>query len=201
MSFYLTTLPDAPQGFVNLSTSADWVPWIRSVVPQAANGVVRNRMISNIKHILVSLEMKAALIVPHVHRGNAPSILFEPYCQILTFEFCVGTYSVCEALGSIYHIVAEGQDGSDGAFVCPANWITSLAQQFAPNNQHAFGDAVRTVKSVRDRLHQDRLGLRENIDWHAFENDQAFRPAKTVLGIILGRNADLVPETTNLIEH
>ncbi|WP_201723675.1 hypothetical protein [Bradyrhizobium neotropicale] len=45
------------------------------------------RLISNLKYVLVGLEMKAALFVPHAKRGK---LLFESYVHILNFEFCVG---------------------------------------------------------------------------------------------------------------
>ena len=39
---------------------------------------VHDRLVSNLKHILVGLEMKAALVVPHAKRGNGKSLLYEP---------------------------------------------------------------------------------------------------------------------------
>jgi hypothetical protein len=54
-------------------------------------------VICNLKHVLVGLEMKAALIVPHAKRGK---LLFESYFHMLNFEFCLGMFSICEGLGS-----------------------------------------------------------------------------------------------------
>ncbi len=198
MPFYLTDTPLGPPGFIRLSRSSDWEPWIGSLIPEAIDAEVRRRVISNLKHILVGLEMKAALIFPHVNRGAGRSLLFEPYFQVLTFEFCVGTFSVCEGLGAINFLAAQGEDGADERRITPNQWIASLTQTFDPENRNGLALAVEAVKEIRDRLHQDRLGARENIDWHVFGLDAAFRPACTTLNVILLHQRDLVPDTTNL---
>jgi hypothetical protein len=114
LKFHLIELPGQPSGYVNLSNSSDWEAWIRKCLPAGLAQVVYDRLVSNLKHILVALEMKAALIVPHAKRGNGKSLLFEPYFQMLNFEFCVGTFSICEGLGSALWLVENGRDGSSG---------------------------------------------------------------------------------------
>lgn len=63
-------------------------------------------------------------------------------------------------------------------------------------------DAVERTLSVRDKLHQDKIGARAEIDWHAFSYDAAFVPASEAVRVLLRNEADAVPETTNLnVEH
>jgi hypothetical protein len=75
--FYITG--EKPAGFVNNSISTDWEEWIGDCLPEGLHPGVRRRLISNLKHVIVALELKAGLIVPHGERGSGPSILFEPY--------------------------------------------------------------------------------------------------------------------------
>lgn len=201
MSFVLTALGEHPAGFVRVSMSRDWERWITAAIPEITNADVRNRMVSNLKHILVGLEMKAALIVPHALRGANPSLLFEPYCQVMAFEFCVGTFSVCEGLGSLQYLASNRRDGAGADRVRVDNWIASLAQAYDPDGEKDLEDLVRRVKNVRNRLHQDQLGLRDNIDWHAFDYDNAFVPAITALGIMFRHRDELIPEATNLFQR
>jgi len=163
------------------------------------NCEVRRRVISNLKHILVGLELKAALITPHANREGGRPLLFESYFQMLIFEFCVGSFSVCECLGSIHFLGAQKCDGSDGPFINRAEWSAAFYETFDPNDENGLEASLGRVISVRDKLHQDRLGMRENIDWHEFGLEQAFNPARTVLNILLRHQIELVPETTNLI--
>jgi hypothetical protein len=173
--FHIVKLPGQPSGYVNISTSAEWEKWIRHCLAEGLDQEVQRRLVSNLKHILVALELKAALIVPHEKRGNGPSILFEPYFNILNFEFCVGIFSICEGFGS-------------------ALWL----RENNPAAQFGLSMDVDSVKSVRDKLHQDRLGARENIDWHAFSYDKAFVPAARAMRCLLRTNAEDVPKQTNL---
>src|SRR4051794_26954582 len=166
--FYLTLLPDNPDGYVKVSTSADWEGWVRECLPGGLNEQVKRRLISNLKHVLVGLELKAALIVPHAQRGTGKSILFEPYVHIMNFEFCVGVYSLCEGIGSAIWLRKNGLDGAAADRVGPDDWKPSLVNTFDEFGKFALDADVDRVKSVRDKLHQDRLGARENIDWHAF---------------------------------
>ncbi|WP_245332180.1 hypothetical protein [Bradyrhizobium sp. NAS80.1] len=172
--FYLTELPDELSGYVNLSTASDREAWIRTCLPEGLHQEVRRRLISNLKHVLVGLEMKAALIVPHAKQGR---LLFESYFHVLNFEFCVGMFSVCERLGSALWLRENGLDGSDPNRIPILHWKPSLTRKFDPEAKSNLGADVDTVKSVRDKLHQDQLGARENIDWHAFSYDKAFTPA------------------------
>ena len=68
--------------------------------------------------------------------------------------------------------------------------------RFMPSSPSATD--VNSVKSVRDKLHQDRLGARENIDWHTFSYDNAFTPAARAMRSLLSTNAGDVPKETNL---
>lgn len=195
MSFYLIELPERASGYVNLSTASDWQTWIRKCLPEGLHQEVQRRLISNLKHVLVGLEMKAALIVPHATQGR---LLFESYFHMLNFEFCVGVFSVCEGLGSALWLRENDRDGSAADRIAIEQWKSSLEKKFDPEAKLGLGADVDSVKSVRDKLHQDRLGARENIDWHAFSYEKAFTPAARTMRSLLGSNAGDVPEETNL---
>jgi hypothetical protein len=201
MKFHLVELPGQPNGYVNLSNSADWEAWIRTCLPAGLAQVVHDRLVSNLKHILVGLEMKAALIVPHAKRGTGKSLLFEPYFQILNFEFCVGTFSICEGLGSALWLVENGLDGLKGDKVEPYQWRPPLAKKFDPEKKMGLDADVGNAKNVRDKLHQDKLGARAEIDWHAFTYDKAFVPAARAMRSMLKTNANDVSKKTNLTEE
>ncbi|MCA1370230.1 hypothetical protein I6F15_22915 [Bradyrhizobium sp. BRP14] len=196
--FYLAEYPDDPPGYVNLSTSAEWEPWLNGVIAAGLHADVRSRLRSNLKHILVGLEMKAALIVPHAARISNRSVLFEPYCQLMTFEFCVGVFSLCEGIGSALWLRSQNNDGSAAPRIAPNDWIGALVAIADPQGAHGLDEKVRHVKTVRDKIHQDQLGARTQIDWHAFDYDQAFVPAKEALGTVLQLNAGAIPAATNL---
>lgn len=198
MKFHLIELPGQPNGYVNLSDSSDWEAWIRKCLPAGLAQVVHNRLVSNLKHILVALEMKAALIVPHAKRGNGKSLLFEPYFQMLNFEFCVGTFSICEGLGSALWLVENGRDGSAGDRIESDQWRSSLARKFDPEAKFGLDADVGSAKGVRDKLHQDKVGARAEIDWHAFTYEKAFVPAARAMRNLLRTNADAVSTKTNL---
>lgn len=194
------TKPEArPDGYVVLSESHQWIRWLFRNIPEALDRQVRRRLISNLKHLVVGLELKAALIGPHHHRGaNERPVLFEPYFQNLILEFCVGAFSVLEGLGSAHRLAQEGRDGSDGPYVRREHWLAALCAVYDRTNEHGLRDNVDRTLAVRDRLHQDRLGAREEIDWHAFSYDGAFVPASGAIRTLLLREADTVPETSNL---
>jgi hypothetical protein len=196
--FHLIELPSKPSGYVDLSNSSDWEAWIKKCLPAGLATEVQRRLVSNLKHVLVGLEMKAALIVPHAKRGSGPSILFEPYFHMLNFEFCVGMFSICEGLGSAIWLRENNRDGSAADRIAVEQWKPSLAKKFDPDAKCGLKADVGSVKSVRDKLHQDCLGARENIDWHAFSYDKAFTPAARAMRCLLRTNADDVPEKTNL---
>lgn len=193
--FHLIELPEKPSGYVIQSTASSWETWIRKCLPAGLHQEVQRRLVSNLKHILVGLEMKAALIVPHAERGR---LLFEPYFHILNFEFCVSTFSICEGLGSAIWLRDNNLDGSAAERIGIEQWKLSLESTFDSEKELGLGPDVDSVKSVRDKLHQDRLGARENIDWHAFSYDQAFAPAARAMRSLLSSNAGDVPEETNL---
>jgi hypothetical protein len=196
-AFYLIKKPK-PSGYVNLSNSSDWEAWIGKSLPEGLAQAVHRRLVSNLKHVLVALEMKAALIVPHANRGNDPSILFEPYFHMLNFEFCVSVFSVCEGLGSAVWLRENNRDGSAADRIGIGEWKASLVKKFDPEANFGLETDVATVKGVRDKLHQDCLGARENIDWHAFTYEKAFVPAIRAMRCLLKLNASDVPKETNL---
>jgi hypothetical protein len=192
--YYLIELPKQPSGYVNLSTASDWESWIRKSLPAGLHQEVQRRLISNLKHVLVGLEMKTAL-VPHAKQRN---LLFESYFHMLNFEFCVGLFSICEGLGSALWLRENGLDGFDANRISIGQWKPSLTKHFDPEGKSKLGEDVGTVKGVRDKLHQDQLGARENIDWHAFSYDKAFTPAARAMRCLLSTNASDVPKETNL---
>ncbi|UGY20963.1 hypothetical protein HAP48_0049320 (plasmid) [Bradyrhizobium septentrionale] len=193
--FQLIELSQEASGYVHLSTATAWQAWIRKCLPDGLDEDVRLRLISNLKHVLVALEMKAALIVPHAKRGR---LLFESYFPMLDFEFCVGTFSVCEGLGSALWLRENGLDGSKAERIGIEQWKASLEKRFDPEKKLGLAADVDSVKGVRDKLHQDKLGARENIDWHAFSYDRAFTPAARAMRSLLRTSADEVPKETNL---
>lgn len=77
-------------------------------------------------------------------------------------------------------------------------WLTSLCAVYDEIGDAGLRADVEHTLTVRDRLHQDRFGARENIDWHAFSFDQAFVPASAAVRTILSCNPELVPGATNL---
>jgi hypothetical protein len=196
--FHIIELPKKPAGYVHVSTSAEWEAWVRHCLPGGLDQEVQRRLVSNLKHVIVGLELKAALVVPHAKRGAGPSILFESYLHIMNFEFCVGVFSVCEGLGSALWLRENNLDGSAADRVGPQQWKPSLVKKFDPTGQFDLGADVDRVKNVRDKLHQDCLGARANIDWHAFSYDDAFVPAARVMRRLLQTNAEHVPQDTNL---
>jgi hypothetical protein len=139
--------------------------------------------------------MKAALIIPHAKQGK---LLFESYFHMLNFEFCVGMFSICEGLGSGLWLRENGLDGSAANRISIEKWKSSLTKKFDPEAKSNLDADVDTVKSIRDKLHQDKLGARENIDWHAFSYDAAFTPATRAMRCLLSTNAGDVPKKTNL---
>jgi hypothetical protein len=199
--FHLIELPQEPSGYVNKSTSSDWEAWIRNCLPDGLHQDVRRRLISNLKHVLVALEMKAALIVPHAKRGAGPSLLFEPYFNMLNFEFCVGVFSTCEGLGSALWLREKNRDGSADDRVAVKDWKPALVKKFDPEAKFGLDADVDSVKGVRDKLHQDQLGAREDIDWHAFTYEKAFVPAARAMRCLLKTNSADVPEETNLTDE
>ncbi len=196
--FHIIEMPENPTGYVKVSTSAELEAWLRYCLPGGIDKEVQRRLVSNLKHVIVGLELKAALVVPHAKRGAGPSILFESYFHIMNFEFCVGVFSVCEGLGSALWLQENNLDGSAADRVSQQQWKPSLVKKFDPMGQFDLGADADRVKNVRDKLHQDRLGARANIDWHVFSYHDAFVPAARVMRRLLQINAEHVPKHTNL---
>jgi hypothetical protein len=197
--FYITQSDERPDGYVVLSESREWMPWLISNVPKDLDRDIRHRLHSNLKHLLVGLELKAALILPHYNR-NPPErpTLFEPYFQNLILEFCVATFSVVEGLGSAHWLHQNGQDGNDAPRINRNQWLPALRAVYDEAGEHGLQQVVEQTLSVRDKLHQDQLGARANIDWHALSYDAAFMPARQAMHILLLRDSHRVPVTSNL---
>ncbi|NTJ68654.1 hypothetical protein G6M50_30905 [Agrobacterium rhizogenes] len=196
--FYLAEYPDDPPGYVNLSTANEWDGWLVGIIPGSLHLDVRTRLRSNLKHILVGLEMKAALIVPHAMRVSGKSVLFESYYQLIIFEFCVGVFSVCEGLGSALWLHNSNNDGATAPQIGVKKWNPALIAAADPEGTASLDAKLETVIGVRDKIHQDRLGARQSIDWHAFSYQAAFIPAKEALNTLFTFAPASIPNTTNL---
>lgn len=197
--FYITGPDERPDGYVVLSESNHWVRWLARNIPQQVSAEVRHRLNSNLKHLLVGLELKTALINPHRHRGGGQRpVLFEPYFQNLILEFCVATFSVLEGLGSAHWLHQNGQDGADAPRIHRNEWLPALCAIYDETGELGLMDSVERTLTVRDMLHQDRVGARGNIDWHALSYDAAFIPASSAIRILLRREAEFVPGASNL---
>lgn len=196
---FITRQEVRPDGFVNLSDSNSWTRWQHGNIPERIDRTVMRRLVSNLKHLLVGLELKAALIEQHHHRaaGERP-VLFEPYFQNLILEYCVASFSVFEGLGSAQWLDQNGQDGADGPKIQRNQWLPALAAIYDTAGEHGLVANVENTLAVRDRLHQDKLGTRDDIDWHAFSYDAAFAPASAAIRTLLRREAELVPAASNL---
>lgn len=198
--FFVVEAEERPPNWVRVSLSNDWVVWLNQNLPNTLDQGVRARLASNLKHILSGLELKAALIDGHASREPGdPSALYEPYFQNLIFEFCVGAFSVLEGLGTAHHLEAVGEDGADGRRVHRNDWRPALCAVYDPNDTSELSENVVRTASVRDKLHQDQIGLREQIDWHDFSLDHAFRPAARAIATLLLRHQQHVPEASNLV--
>ena len=196
---FIVRSDDRPDGYAVLSTATQWEGWLGGNIPDLMDNEIRRRLMSNLKHLLVGLELKAALIDPHENRGpDGRPMLFESYFQNLIQEFCVGVSSVIEGLGSAHWLAQNGENGADVRPIYRNQWKPALLAVYDDQGQLGLGDAVEQTLAVRDKLHQDQLGARENIDWHTFSYDGAFIPAKNAISTLLLRGANAVPETTNL---
>ena len=197
--FFVTQSDDRPEGYVVLSNANQWDAWLVRVLPTSLDGEVRRRLRSNLKHLLVGLELKAALIAPHVHRGpDGRPMLFESYFQNLIQEYCVGAFSIIEGMGAAHWLDQEGHGGAAAPRIGRQQWLPALCSIYDAAGEHGLADAVDRTVAVRDKLHQDRLGAREEIDWHAFTYELAFTPASQAVRTLLRREPDAVPGTTNL---
>lgn len=196
--FFITD-GDRPEGWVSLSSATDWQRWLLRNVPQNLNEQVRARLVSNLKHILVGLELKKALVLPHAQRANDYSgVLFEPYFQSLIFEFCVGAYSMLEGLGASHWLDSNGEDGVDRNRIRRELWRPALLTVYDGNGDYQLERSVLRVENVRDKMHQDGVGARNEIDWHALGYDSAFIPANHAIETLLRRAPEALPTATNL---
>lgn len=116
----------------------------------------------------------------------------------MIFEFCVGVFSICEGIGSALWLRSQNNDGATAPHISPNNWINSLAAIADPQGTFNFASKVQGVKTVRDKIHQDQLGARMEIDWHAFDYNQAFGPANDALRTLLHLHPAIIPANTNL---
>src|SRR4051794_20742425 len=107
--FYITRCDERPDGFYAISESSQWVRWLNENIPEEIDNNIRWRLNSNLKHLLVGLELKAALVEAHYDRapGERP-LLFEPYAQNFNLEFCVAAFSVLEGIGSAHWLRQNG---------------------------------------------------------------------------------------------
>lgn len=198
--FFVVESNERPNGYVLLSEASQWEGWLGRNIPCTLHPEVRHRLRSNLKHLIVGLELKAALINPHAHRdADGRPMLFESYFQNLIQEFCVGAFSVLEGLGSAHWLRNNGHDGAAAPRIGREAWRPVLCAVYDAHDEYGLNDAVQRTLAVRDLLHQDRLGARENIDWHAFSYDAAFAPASSAIRTLLRLDPEHVPKTTNLI--
>ena len=200
--FYLDNFSINVRRYNMNSTSNDWEEWLLAIIPNAAHADVKHRLCSNLKHIIVGLEMKAGLIMPHgALCAEGKYVLFESYFQIMTFEFCVGVFSVCEGLGSILYLTDNGNDGSNyRQRVAIRDWKPVLVNHFDCEGTHGLEGNVNIVKSTRDKMHQDCLGARGYIDWHAMGYSNAFQPALLTMRQLLRKHSEHVPARSYLLE-
>ncbi|MFD0850615.1 hypothetical protein [Sphingosinicella xenopeptidilytica] len=197
--FYITEPDERPDGWVNLSDASQWIRWLNHNIPDDLDNEVRRRLSSNLRHLIVGLELKTALILPHAWRNqNQRAVLFESYFQNLILEFCVATFSVVEGLGAAHWLSQSGYDGADGRRIGRSDWRPALCDVYDQTGEHGLNDAIERTLSVRDKLHQDKIGARMDIDWHALSYEAAFVPASRVICTLLRKGAELVPERSNL---
>jgi hypothetical protein len=190
--FYITD--ERPEGYVVLSQANQWVRWLARNTPADIPADIRIRLNSNLKHLMVGLELKTALIEGHEQGRHDHSVLFESYFQNFISEFCVAAFSVLEGLGTVHWLAQNGDANGPNR----NQWRQALVAVYDENGEHGLNDNVGSTLEVRDKLHQDRLGMRDNIDWHAFSYEAAFMPARRAIATLLLREAEFVPEPSNL---
>jgi hypothetical protein len=157
LMMFITRQKVRPDGYVNLSDSNSWTRWLHGNVPERIHRIVTGRLVSNLKHLLVGLELKAALIGQHHYQaaGERP-VLFEPYFQNLILEFCVASFSVFEGLGSAHWLDQIGRDGADGPKIQRNQWLPALAAVYDATGEHGLVANVENTLAVRDRLSRRR---------------------------------------------
>lgn len=190
---------DYGHGFTAATSSAEWSGHLIMLVPTSLHVDVQNRLRSNLAHILSSLDIEAGLILPHAERGTRSAVLFEPFYNTLILHFCIGTHSICEGLGAAFVLNTLSDDGSTGPFIHKKDWGPALINRLDPKGTTTLGDDLETVISKRDLIHQDKLGVRADIDWHSIGYDSAFLPAKRLIAAIIERSGADAPADTNLV--
>lgn len=199
MKFYITT--EEQLGFVFQNATDPWLHWVHRQIPDRIHRDIRSNLASNLKHILVGLELKAGLLRAHHEREfGSNSRLYESYAQNINFEFCVGTYSVLEGIGSVCWFDQNEMDGANPGRIRRDDWRASLSAKYDPDNQRDLANLVNSVESVRDKLHQDKLVYRSQIDWHAFDAQRSFVPAITALQTIFDRSPQGLPGESTLFQ-
>ncbi|MCA0451412.1 MAG: hypothetical protein LCH62_16820, partial [Proteobacteria bacterium] len=134
---FIIASDERPNGWVRISDANHWQEWLNLNVPADIHHNVRQTLISNLKHILVGLELKKSLILPHAQTAPGMNgVLFEPYFQTLIFEFCVGVFSVLEGLGASHWLSQIGQDGFNNPRVHRNNWRSALCAVYDPAGAH-----------------------------------------------------------------
>lgn len=188
-----------PNGYVALTETGPWARWLDCNIPKRIDAQIRHRLTSNLKHLFAGLELKAALIESHRNcDGNQRPVLFDPYYRNLILEFSVGTFSILEGLGCGHWLAQNERDGGDNPHIPRNEWLAAIRLVYDARGDMGLREAAEATLAIRDKLHQDRLGIRENIDWHAFSYEGAFTPARNAIRIILAHDLDSVPETSNL---
>ena len=120
--FYLTNELPEPVGYVTISETEPWGRWLAASIPLGLH-----------------------LVIPHQLREQGHSLLFEPYAQILHFEFCTGVFSVCEGLGSAQYLVDTGNDGAGGDRVWFNQWREPLAAHVGAEDVQQFLTALSAM--------------------------------------------------------
>jgi uncharacterized cysteine cluster protein YcgN (CxxCxxCC family) len=72
---------------------------------------------------------------------------------------------VLEGLGAAHWLSQNGLDGADSRKIHRNDWHPALCAVYDVNEEHGLDAAVRATSGVRDKLHQDQIGARTNIDF------------------------------------
>ena len=178
--FRLSEYTENGYGFVMNSTVKKWESWLKVHIKVPEYDII---LIKNLAHIMLGLEMKAGLILAQ----QKDNILYNPYIKILSFEFCVGVFSICEGLGS-------NRSGSTKK----KEWKKALCDYFDSDETLNLKKNIETVIKIRDKIHQDKTDERDHIDYHSFRYEESFQPALELIQSLLKKSNECVPEGTNL---
>jgi|SaaInlStandDraft_1057018.scaffolds.fasta_scaffold113921_2 hypothetical protein len=192
--FYLSEYNENEDGFLHNSKVSVWYNWLRFHIPSTpSNKETEEKLAKNLAHIILGLEMKAGLILAH-QRTNQ-SILYDPYLKIMSFEFCVGVFSICEGLGSI---IVISQNPNSKKKIKINEWKKALCDCFDSDETLNIKVYLETVIKVRNKIHQDKIHKRDSIDYHSFAYKNSFEPALTLIQSLLEKPGKDVPKDTNL---